>query len=112
MRIRKTNAIIGVSLAIGALFMVYLVVDTLSVGYEDPEILQVKAETLFSSEKLTNDVTHFIPPYSFVMHSYPVSLSLKHNGPSSCFKKISSKCLIVLLVEPGSSSMKEFMYLN
>lgn len=42
MRIRKTNAIIGVSLAIGALFMIYLVVDTLSVGYEDPEILQVK----------------------------------------------------------------------
>ena len=41
MRIRKTNAIIGVSLAVGALFMIYLVLDTLGSGYEDPELLQV-----------------------------------------------------------------------
>ena len=41
MRIRKTNAIIGVSLAVGALFMIYLVFDTVNNGYEDPELLQV-----------------------------------------------------------------------
>jgi hypothetical protein len=41
MRIRKTNAIIGVSLAAGALFMIYLVLDTLGSNYDDPEILQV-----------------------------------------------------------------------
>ena len=41
MRIRKTNAIIGVSLAVGLLFMIYLVMDTIGSGYEDPELLQV-----------------------------------------------------------------------
>ena len=52
MRIRKTNAIIGVSLAVGALFMIYLVVDTLSIGYEDPEVLQVGVIVLYAPFKL------------------------------------------------------------
>ena len=52
MRIRKTNAIIGVSLAVGALFMIYLVVDTLSIGYEDPEVLQVGIFLLYVQLKL------------------------------------------------------------
>ena len=41
MRFRKTNALIGALLAVGALFMVYLVIDTISVQYEEAELQKV-----------------------------------------------------------------------
>jgi hypothetical protein len=56
MRIRKTNAIIGVSLAVGALFMIYLVVDTLSTGYEDPDVLQVNFERQICRNKSISSI--------------------------------------------------------
>ena len=41
MRFKKTNALIGALLAVGALFMVYLVIDTISVQYEEAELQKV-----------------------------------------------------------------------
>ena len=41
MRFRKTNALVGALVAVGALFMVYLVIDTISVQYEEAELQKV-----------------------------------------------------------------------
>ena len=45
MRFRKTNALVGALVAIGALFMVYLVIDTISVQYEEAELQKVRIDT-------------------------------------------------------------------
>ena len=44
MRFRKTNALVGALVAVGALFMVYLVIDTISVQYEEAELQKVRID--------------------------------------------------------------------
>ena len=51
MRFRKTNALVGALVAVGALFMVYLVIDTISVQYEEAELQKV-CKTIGQLEKL------------------------------------------------------------
>ena len=41
MRLRKTNALVGALAAVGGLFMIYLVIDTISVQYEEAELHKV-----------------------------------------------------------------------
>ena len=41
MRFRRVNALVGASIAVGALFMVYMVIDTISVQYEEAELRKV-----------------------------------------------------------------------
>ena len=41
MRFRKTNALVGSFVAAGLLFMVYLVIDTMSLQYEEAELHKV-----------------------------------------------------------------------
>ena len=55
MRFRKTNALIGALLAVGALFMVYLVIDTISVQYEEAELQKV---IFFLSEQINFIMGH------------------------------------------------------
>jgi hypothetical protein len=42
MRIRKTNALMGVAAAAAGLFLIYLVVDTININYEDAELQKVR----------------------------------------------------------------------
>ena len=48
MRFRKTNALVGALVAVGALFMVYLVIDTISVQYEEAELQKVYKQSQMS----------------------------------------------------------------
>ena len=40
-RIRKTNALVGGAIILGFIFMLYLVVDTLNIPYEEQELQKV-----------------------------------------------------------------------
>ena len=40
-RVRKTNAIVGGGIILGFIFMLYLVVDTLNIPYEEQELQKV-----------------------------------------------------------------------
>ena len=41
MRIRKTNVLVALGVAVGVLFMLYLIIDTINLNLEDAELQKV-----------------------------------------------------------------------
>ncbi len=48
LRVRKTNVLMGIAIALTGLFMLYLIVDTISINYEDAELQKIELSSLES----------------------------------------------------------------
>ena len=46
MRIRKTNVLVALGVAVGVLFMLYLIIDTINLNLEDAELQKVELSSL------------------------------------------------------------------